>query len=240
MIYFIVGMSFFIFMIGRLISITTAPYLLSGYNTMSKEDQAKVNLHGLVDFWRNFHSILAVIIIVVCLGIYYFFDVDWGVLSLVIVVLIGYVWAISKSMSYYPPLPKLQKNVIFSVQVLMFALCIYIMTSFIRDTRDSEIVWHHNGIEFSGYQGTKIYFSNITETKIITEPLDINMKVYGLGTKKAKKGLFDIKKYGRVRLLMTQFEPPYLLIKYGKKDVMIYNSPMTDVEKIHEKLMNKR
>jgi len=46
--------------IGYLITEKNAPYLLAGYNTMSKEEQDQVDLKPLLAFFKKFHINLGV------------------------------------------------------------------------------------------------------------------------------------------------------------------------------------
>jgi len=53
--YILSGLSLFYILIGRILTIQNAPYLLSGYNTLPADEQKKVDLAAYVPFWRRFH-----------------------------------------------------------------------------------------------------------------------------------------------------------------------------------------
>jgi len=61
--------------IGYLITEKTAPYLLAGYNTMSKEEQDQVDLKPLLAFFKKFHINLRVSQAIIGFALYFF---DYG------------------------------------------------------------------------------------------------------------------------------------------------------------------
>jgi hypothetical protein len=61
--------------IGYLITEKNAPYLLAGYNTMSKEEQDQVDLKPLLAFFKKFHINLGVSQAIIGFALYFF---DYG------------------------------------------------------------------------------------------------------------------------------------------------------------------
>ena len=57
---------------GYLITEKNAPYLLSGYNTTSKEKQVQVYLKGLLHFLKRFHINLEISQSIIGFSLYYF------------------------------------------------------------------------------------------------------------------------------------------------------------------------
>ena len=57
---------------GYLITEKNAPYLLSLYNTMSKERQEQVDLKGLLHFSKRFHINLGISQSIIGFSLYYF------------------------------------------------------------------------------------------------------------------------------------------------------------------------
>ena len=69
--YSICILSFVFIGVGYLITQKNAPYLLSGYNTMSKEKQEQVDLKGLLHFSKRFHINLGISESIIGFSLYY-------------------------------------------------------------------------------------------------------------------------------------------------------------------------
>lgn len=224
MIFFILGLSVLFFILSQIITESSAPYLLSGYNTMSPQQQSQVDIKGLVVFWQKFHKVLALFILVFGTATYYLVDEDLSVIGSIVIALLAYGVFLGKSMSYYPSGSSSKKYVTGFVQAILVGLSVFIALSYLIDTRESQVIWHEDGVEFSGYQGLRIPYKDISEVALISEPVDITSKIKGLGTSKAKKGIFTVKTYGPAHLLVTNRQPPYLMIRYDSGKKLIYNS----------------
>ena len=53
-------LSILIFIIGFILNQSNAKYLLSGYNTMSVEEQSNFNLKSYLNFFKKFHIFLGI------------------------------------------------------------------------------------------------------------------------------------------------------------------------------------
>src|SRR5690606_18293786 len=78
--------------IGYLLTENNASQLLSGYNTMSKKEQQKLNLKDYIPFFRKFHIFLGSSIIIIGLGLEYFFDGKAAAIFITIYSLIAYLF----------------------------------------------------------------------------------------------------------------------------------------------------
>tara|TARA_R110002049_G_scaffold308754_1_gene513861 strand:- start:24 stop:254 length:231 start_codon:yes stop_codon:yes gene_type:complete len=58
---------FIFILVGYLVTKNNASQLLSGYNTMSKEEQKKLDLETYLPFFRKFHVFLGISIIAISL-----------------------------------------------------------------------------------------------------------------------------------------------------------------------------
>lgn len=224
------------FLVSQMVTESSAPYLLSGYNTLSTEEKGRVNIKGLVSFWQKFHKILALFILVFGSTAYFILDEDLSILGSIVAILLAYGWSIGKSTSFYPPLSASKKHVTLFVQFVMLGLSLFITFSYLNDIKESHIIWHKESIEFTGYKGMKIPYSDITEVSLISEPLEILSKIEGLGTSRAQKGTFNVKNYGWVNLIITHKKTPYLLLRYGKNKKLIYGSTQEDFTKLKNKI----
>ena len=54
-----------------------AKYLLSGYNTMSEEEQQNFDIQSYIPYFKKFHLVLGISLLIVSLLLYYYVDSDW-------------------------------------------------------------------------------------------------------------------------------------------------------------------
>jgi len=95
-------LSFVFIGVGCLITEKNAPYLLKGYNTMSKEKQEQVDLKGLLRFSKRFHINLGVSQAIIGFTLYYL-GYDKGLnLFLSTYSIIAYIYFIWKSAPFQP------------------------------------------------------------------------------------------------------------------------------------------
>ena len=95
-------LSFVFIGVGYLITKKNAPYLLSGYNTMSKEKQEQVDLKGLLRFSKRFHINLGVSQAIIGFTLYYL-GYDKGLnLFLSTYSIVAYIYFIWKSAPFQP------------------------------------------------------------------------------------------------------------------------------------------
>lgn len=95
-------LSFVFIGVGYLITEKNAPYLLKGYNTMSKEKQEQVDLKGLLRFSKRFHINLGVSQAIIGFTLYYL-GYDKGLnLFLSTYSIIAYIYFIWKSAPFQP------------------------------------------------------------------------------------------------------------------------------------------
>ncbi len=95
-------LSFVFIGVGYLITEKNAPYLLSGYNTMSKGKQEQVDLKGLLRFSKRFHINLGVSQAIIGFTLYYL-GYDKGLnLFLSTYSIVAYIYFIWKSAPFQP------------------------------------------------------------------------------------------------------------------------------------------
>ena len=95
-------LSFVFIGVGCLITEKNAPYLLNGYNTMSKEKQEQVDLKGLLRFSKRFHINLGVSQAIIGFTLYYL-GYDKGLnLFLSTYSIVAYIYFIWKSAPFQP------------------------------------------------------------------------------------------------------------------------------------------
>lgn len=100
MIYVIIFISIFYFAIAFIVTENNAKYLLSGYNTMSKDEKASFRLKEYIAYFKNFHLFLGFSNLIILLVIYYSLGINAAGIVLGIYPLIAYMYFIRKSQEF--------------------------------------------------------------------------------------------------------------------------------------------
>ena len=117
--------------VGYLITEQNAAYLLSGYNTMSKEKQEQVDLKGLLRFSKKFHINLGVSQAIIGFSLYYL-GYDEGLnLFLSTYSIVAYIYFIWKSAPFQPQ--QQIRSVYIGIAVLSICLLGNLGSFFSRD-----------------------------------------------------------------------------------------------------------
>ena len=117
--------------VGYLITEQNAAYLLSGYNTMSKEKQEQVDLKELLRFSKKFHISLGVSQAVNGFSLY-FSGYDEGLnLLLSTYAIVAYIYFIWKSAPFHPE--QQMRSVYFGIGVLSICLLGILSLFFLKD-----------------------------------------------------------------------------------------------------------
>lgn len=103
MIYVIAGLSLMFFMIAFFITENNATYLLNGYNTMSEEERKTFDLKGFIQFYRNFHVVLAGSFFVLSLAISRLNNETWLGLFMAAYPVLAYMYMIRASNRFGGP-----------------------------------------------------------------------------------------------------------------------------------------
>jgi len=113
-------LSFVFIGVGCLITEKNAPYLLKGYNTMSKEKQEQVDLKGLLRFSKRFHINLGVSQAIIGFTLYYL-GYDEGLnLFLSTYSIVAYIYFIWKS----APFQKQQQIRSVYIGIAVLSICL--------------------------------------------------------------------------------------------------------------------
>ena len=239
MIYVIIFLSILFIAIGFIVTETNSKYLLSGYNTMSEEEQEKVDIKSYIVFFRNFHIFLGSSLLLFSLLIYYFVDKDWSGIFLAFYPILAYVFFIWYGTKFSKEEKKNQTTSIIGIVVLVVVL-IFIGFEFVNGIKENVISIKNDTIEISGSYGEKLKIKDIKSVELLTELPEIKTKTNGFSLETIKKGYFRTETGENVKLLINSKNNSLVLItsKSGKK--IFYNSKEENTTlKIYKELKNQ-
>ena len=210
------------FFIGLGFLVKAAPNLISGYNTMSKENKKNVDIEGLSSLMRNGLIFIGIVIIVghflfTWAGLKAFsgFSILIAVFSILPVLLV-------KAQKYDH---NISKNKWVGLVVLIIA-GLFVGSLLIVGMLPSKIEVNDGNIKFSGIYGFSIQKSDITNIELRDTIPSIRMRLNGVSIGSVHKGYYRLETYGKCRLFLHSNQPPFILMtdKAGYRTILNFRS----------------
>jgi len=231
MIYVIIGLGLLFFGLGFILTENNAKYLLSGYNTMSKEERKKFDLKGFIPFYKNFHIFLSISFIGLGLA-FNAINVNAAGIFLAVYPIVAYIYFIWKSNQFQNGKSKSKNKlaIIVLAGTLVFVLGILGM-GFKEDT----LTVKNDSLEISGTYGEKINFTDIESISITENLPKISMRTNGFSLGEIKKGYFKSTE-GKIKLVLNSDKTPYLKITKKEGFPIFFSGKNDSAEAILNKI----
>lgn len=207
--YILSGLSLFFILIGRILTLKNAPDLLSGYNTLSVDDQQKVNLSAYVSFWRKFHLWLGLGYLFVGSLLFCFWSEDAAGIFLGICPLLAYLWFMGRSRRFMAGVQDRQVRIARYVLIACTLLVAGLM--FVGQGRIPFEV-QVDALRIGGIYGETLPRNSLSSVRLVDTLPDIKWKTNGFATGSAKKGYFRTRDGRTVKLMLNRADAPYLLL----------------------------
>jgi hypothetical protein len=229
----VIGLGVFFSIIGFVVTEKNAQYLLSGYNTLSKEDQEKFPLALFLKRFKRFHLRLGVLYIVLGIALNYL-SKDWLGYHMGITPIVAYLYFIFVNRSIDPQIngssTKVGIGVLVGVLFLVIAL-------FYWSERENTIVMKADSIEISGPYGCTIPFSHITGINLTDEIPEIRRRKHGIATGGISKGRFIDVDGNEVLLLIDHPASNYITIERSSNIPVIISLSNVNEELVADSLL---
>lgn len=243
-------MAFIFLFIGIVIKHFKCYFLIAGYNTMTEEQQSKVDIEktgaivGNFGYAMFFTQILASILGYLNYELLAFLISFISILSGVIVILIKSEKYDGNDRNPDGSLKKEKKIMITVISVFFAAIVIGVSSLMFSGNKASDIIIGNNDIEIKGMYGTDILIDDIKEVTLEESIPRIIAKTNGSNLGSKLKGNFKLEELGKVKLFIDKDKPPFIFIKLEQGYVIINLDNKQDTEnlygKIKEKLNEKR
>lgn len=220
-------------MIGLGFLVKSAPDLIAGYNTMSKDKKKNVDISGLSTFMRNGFITIGISMII---GYYLFKWVGFTMIAnsmIFLITLFGTAILVIHAQRFdhnKKNQTKLTYFIIGLVILFVFGLMTY---GFIP----AKVIYSHDKIQFSGMYGFDMNTGEIEYVEITEKLPTIKKRTNGFSFGTIHKGFFNLDKIGKSRLLVHSETAPYLIISKKNGDKIIINfNDKTETEKLYNKI----
>jgi hypothetical protein len=228
--------------IGFMVKYRRAYWLISGYNTMSKEKKQNVDIEGLANFTGNFCFALAVLIGVASALLAGGYDIAAGVLFAFLLPLS--IFVIIKTQQYdhnsrnadgtmqRKSLLKLGLTIAFLV-IVGIGAGVLLYFSY----QPTELLITEEYVQIKGMYGEKIPYTELKEVALIQEIPEITARTNGSSIGERRKGHFRLKDLGAAKLFLVSSQPPYIYLERNdKKPIIINFADKEETERVHGEL----
>ena len=240
MLYVAFFLSLVFFAMGFIVTKNNARYILSGYNTMSEMERAKVDIDSYVNFFKRLHIVLGISLFAgtVLISLY---NNNWASMFMTTYPLVAYAYMVFRGKSFYAS-SSAQKLVSYFAGGILLIIAAVIVFQGMQDYKSSALVLNQDAMEIKGSFGMKIRKEDILGQKLVSELPEksgVFNKVNGFAGGDYAKGSFKIKGGKVVRLFVNKKVSPVLLLNTSKGDIY-YNSDEVDMTELNTKIMRWR
>lgn len=236
MIYVILFLSLLFIGTGFILTEKNAPYLLSGYNTMSKEEQAKFDLESYVPHFRKFHLFLGISFGVIGLALHYFIGENASGIFLGIYPILAYIYFIW-STKHYNVSAKSKRKTNIGIAV-MIATLFFVIGLMMFGFKNDPLIVHKDKIELKGSYGETLSKEDITDVQLVEKLPKITMRTNGFALGKINKGYFRTKDGETVKLILNSDKKPYIQITKNNGKKIFFSSKDKSNERLFEDIKN--
>lgn len=216
-------------------------FLISGYNLMSKEDQAKVDEEGLGKTVGYMSYIIGVLVLAMGLFIHYtMVKYIWIIVILMVIVSIG---TVIYSQRFYPkgvgfngvltPKSKKLTSIITVVSLVFVGVVIYFSIQPTKFTVTNEM------FSISGGYGEDMKWEDITNLTLENELPEIALRTNGSAVGSKLKGNFKLESGEQVKLFVDKSVKAFIAIEWNGKRYFLNKPTVEETEQLYEEMSVK-
>ncbi len=243
-------MFYFIFsagmlLLGLLVHKAKLYFLISGYNTYSKEKKENVDIVSTAKLMGYYGYLNAVLFFLV--GALEYSGVKIGMIPPLVFMMISTVFLIWKIQKYDGNMhdedgQMNKKSKMQSILVIFSIIGTFLFVGVIlfSSSRDTSVILQDQGIEIKGIYGDYYDWSSMEELTILEELPKITLRTNGsaLGTK--LKGHFRMDEFGSVKLFIDKSVKSYIYFESGGKKVIFNLGNQDKTVAFYEKMVDAK
>ena len=223
--------------VGFIVTKNNAKYILSGYNTMSEADRAKVDIDGYLSFFKRFHVFLGVSLFTGTTLIS-FLNNNWASAFMIMYPLFAYLHLIIRGNLFYNNSKTRKISTYFTCGILIVVIIIIGFTQ-LSSYKSNDLVISDKVLEINGMYSLKIEKQDILTLKLVDEIPAISYKSNGFAGGDYAKGSFKAKNGKTIKLFVNKSISPTLWFETTQGDIY-YNSEEEDMNGLYKKIMQWR
>jgi len=230
---------------GLLVHVFKWYFLISGYNTMSKEKKAKVNTEGLGRLIGMYSYVNGGVFIV--LGVLHALDLKQFMTPAIVFFCISTFYLLIKAQKYdgniYDENGKLRKGawkqLVLPRGIIVVTLIVVAVLMFFS-SQPTKVTILEDGIQIHGMYGDVYTWDSIEAVKLMEELPVIERRTNGSALGPNLKGHFRTKELGSVKLFVNTQKPPFIYLETGD-GITIFNMENADeTQEIFREILRQR
>ena len=241
--YIIIGI--FFILIGLAVHIFKWYFLISGYNTMSKEKKANVGTEGLGRLMGIYSYVNGGVFIV--MGVLQALGLTPVQTPAIVFFIISTVYLLIKAQKYdgniYDKNGQLRKGAwkqfALPVGVIVITL-IFVAVLVFFSSQSTKVTFLDEGIQTHGIYGDVYTWESIEDVKLMEELPTIEMRTNGSALGSNLKGHFRTRELGSVKLFVNTQKPPFIYLETDD-GITIFNFNNADeTQEIFREILRQR
>ena len=243
--WFYIIMGVFFILIGLAVHIFKWYFLISGYNTMSKEKRANVDTEGLGRLMGIYSYVNGGVFIV--MGVLQALGLKPVQTPAIVFFIISTVYLLIKAQKYdgniYDKNGKLRKGAWkqFALPVgVIVIILIFVAVLMFFSSQSTKVTFLDEGIQIHGIYGDVYTWESIEAVKLMEELPTIEMRTNGSARGSNLKGHFRTRELGSVKLFVNTQKPPFIYLETDD-GITIFNFNNTDeTQEIFREILRQR
>jgi hypothetical protein len=219
MIYVSIGLGLLFFSLGFIITPNNAKYILSGYNTMNREDQEKFPIVGYLKAFKTFHIWFGIIYTALSV-VFHLIDSDWVGYHLGITPIVAYGWFFWTSRRFNEGLSGATKNNTTLGLVVLSLTLAFVIGLFIWSDKESTWSYEERQLSIEGPYSITLNVNDLDSVALREELPEITLRSHGISTGKVAKGKYKGPENERYHLLIDK-PAGEILTLYPKKGIPV-------------------
>lgn len=235
MIFVLILLSILFFGLAFILNEKNAKKLLAGYNTMSKEDQQKIDLKKYIPFFRKFHIFLGISYLLFGLLLFRMLNENVGGIFLAVYPLLAYMFFISRSQRYYHGVNKKLNRLGIFILFLSLLFVSYLLTN---GMRESQLSIESGNYWIKGSYGELIKPEEIESVYLVDNVPPIKRRMNGYALGEIRKGWFKTEDGDRVKLIINSNQTPVILITKRNGEKIYFSAKKQNNKDIFREMEN--
>lgn len=218
-------------------------FLISGYNTMSKDKKKNVDTEGLGKLMGIYMYFVGSLFILIGISSHFYpeFTSRFNAFFIVIFI-ISTILLLIKAQRYDHNkreniFKSKDKGTLISL-IITIPILIFVGVMMFRSLQPVDMEIDEIGVEFRGMYGELYRWEEIQELELRDDSPTIEMRTNGSSIAGKNKGYFKTKEYGKVKLYLDSKNPPFIYMKVDSQYIIINLGEKEETTKAFENMEN--
>lgn len=207
-------------------------FLISGYNTLSEQEKAAVDIEGMSKMMARFLYVIAAL--VALLGLATYLESEALSIAAIIAIVLASIYPAIRSNKYMNGAKgKMSTKVGMGITIgtLLF-VCVVMYFSM----QPTDVAANEDGFEISGIYGDSIAWENMEQLKLVEELPAISMRTNGSAIGSKLKGHFKFENGDKAKLFVDKSKPPFITFTANDKLYYVNMTSSEDTAALFERM----